>query len=58
MDDRIKKNTTAGRESRALQDASRTAPEENFVSSLTLSSSLLFIIFSLWFMFKRCLNGV
>lgn len=33
MDDRIKKNTTAGRESRALQDASRTAPEENFVSS-------------------------
>lgn len=33
MDDRIKKNTTAGRESRALQDTSRTAPEENFVSS-------------------------
>jgi hypothetical protein len=33
MDDRIKKNTNAGRENRAMQDASRAAPEENFVSS-------------------------
>jgi len=33
MDDRIKKNTNAGRENRAMQDASRAAPEEKFVSS-------------------------
>jgi len=33
MDDRIKKNTNAGRENRAMQDESRAAPEENFVSS-------------------------
>jgi hypothetical protein len=33
MDDRIKKNTNAGRENRASQDDSRAAPEEKFVSS-------------------------
>jgi hypothetical protein len=33
MDDRIKKNLSAGRETRASQDASRAAPEEGFVSS-------------------------
>jgi len=33
MDDRLKKNTRAGRESRASQDDSRKPPEEGFVSS-------------------------
>jgi len=33
MDDRLKKNANAGRESRALEDNSRKAPEDNFVSS-------------------------
>jgi len=33
MDDRIRKNTRDGRESRAAEDASRAAPEQNFVSS-------------------------
>ena len=33
MDDRLKKNTKAGRESRASDDYSRSAPEEQMVSS-------------------------
>ena len=33
MDDRLKKNTRAGRESRSSEDDSRKAPEEKFVSS-------------------------
>ena len=33
MDDRIRKNSRDGRESRAAEDASRAAPEQNFVSS-------------------------
>lgn len=33
MENRIKKNTHAGRESRALDDQSRAAPEEKFMSS-------------------------
>jgi len=33
MDERIKRNNRAGRESRALDDAQREAPEEKFVSS-------------------------
>ena len=33
MDDRIKKNTREGRESRATEDASRAAPEQSFVSA-------------------------
>ena len=33
MDDRIKKNLSAGRETRASQDESRAAPEEGFVST-------------------------
>lgn len=33
MDDRIKKNTRDGRESRATEDASRAAPEQQFVSA-------------------------
>ncbi len=33
MDNRLKKNNNAGRESRALDDQKRAAPEENFVSS-------------------------
>jgi hypothetical protein len=33
MDDRIKKNTREGRESRATEDASRAAPEQSFVSN-------------------------
>lgn len=33
MDDRIKKNLSAGRETRASQDASRAAPEEGFAFS-------------------------
>ena len=33
MDDRIKKNTRDGRESRAADDASRAAPEQQFVSA-------------------------
>lgn len=33
MDDRIKKNLSAGRETRASEDASRAAPEEGFISA-------------------------
>ena len=33
MDNRLKKNTDAGRENRAVDDRSRAAPEEKFVSS-------------------------
>jgi len=33
MDDRLKKNVNAGRESRAREDASRRGPEEHMVSS-------------------------
>jgi len=33
MDDRLKKNVTSGRESRAIDDHKRRAPEESFVSS-------------------------
>ena len=33
MDDRIKKNTREDRSSRAAEDDSRAAPEQNFVSA-------------------------
>jgi len=33
MDNRLKRNNNAGRESRAVDDQSRSAPEEKFVSS-------------------------
>ena len=33
MDDRLKKNVNAGRETRAREDDSRQAPEKNFALS-------------------------